>query len=49
MASPVLEPEERTTRAVITSPDGFTDSTVRTVTENAKVLGFEPGAGFEKD
>ena len=32
-----------------TSVSGFTDSVVRTVTENAKVLGFVPGAGFERD
>lgn len=29
--------------------NGFTDGVVRTVTENAKVLKFETGAGFETD
>jgi predicted AAA+ superfamily ATPase len=32
-----------------TSAGGFSDSTVRTVTENAKVLKFDPGFGFETD
>lgn len=30
-----------------TSPDGFSDSTVRTVTENANVLKLEKGSGFD--
>jgi predicted AAA+ superfamily ATPase len=30
------------------SPVGYDDRTVRTVTENAAVLGFEPGTGFEE-
>ncbi len=30
-------------------PDGYDESTVRTVTENAKVLKLDPGSGFEQD
>ncbi len=30
-------------------PDGFPDHTVRTVTENARTLKFDPGAGFSED
>lgn len=29
-------------------PDGVDDNTVRTVTENCRTLGFDPGSGFEK-
>lgn len=29
--------------------DGFTDSEVRVITENSKVLGFDNQSGFEKD
>jgi predicted AAA+ superfamily ATPase len=29
------------------NPDGFSDTTVRNVTENARELGFEAGSGFE--
>lgn len=32
-----------------TSPKGFSESVVRTVTENVRVLKFESGAGFEAD
>lgn len=30
-------------------PEGAPDNVVRTVTENARTLGFEPGCGFEKE
>jgi len=32
-----------------TSADGFADGTVRTVTENSRVLKFNPGSGFESE
>lgn len=32
-----------------TAPDGYDDRTVRNITENANVLRFEPGSGFEAD
>lgn len=33
----------------VTKSDGFDDATVRTVTENARTLGFNPGTGFLED
>ena len=30
-------------------PDGFTDHIVRTVTENARTLKFDDGAGFSEE
>ncbi len=32
-----------------TSPDGYSERTVRTVTENSRVLKFDPGTGFETE
>ena len=31
-----------------TKPDGFDESEVRTIGENARVLKFDPSSGFEK-
>ena len=32
-----------------TKPDGFDDGVIRTVTENARTLKFEPGSGFSEE
>lgn len=31
-----------------TKPDGFDESEIRTISENARVLKFDPSSGFEK-
>jgi len=48
-ASQVETEVEVTIEVVARKPDGFADNVIRTVTENARTLKFDEGAGFAED
>jgi hypothetical protein len=48
-ASQVGADLEVTVEVIAHKPEGFADQVIRTVTENARTLKFDEGAGFSED